>query len=278
MFWRVAHDTLKWMWPALFGLAVAVIGTMVGASQVWPEVKRATESDFQWIVSVLNNPLAWAGGLIVFLVWLAAFVWSGHKVHGSGIQEKERASGVDPIDAQTSENEFERLPSIPGYTAHLVLKLHYFPSSDRRWVIEARDQAANSMLSYFAPNESFTLAVRDRYGDEHSLPIPFTRKGIPFAQMIHLSLSVGSDFKRTVLRVRVNGRTIAQRTIPLSLGLLEPPWGLLMGDRMTTGIPITGSQGAGFDLYEFAAWEQFLGSDDEEETARAFISNWQLED
>jgi hypothetical protein len=80
MLWRVVHDTLKWLWPAAFGGLVAFSGVAIAASQVWPEAKTWTANAFTAAVSVLNEPMFWAAAAIVFIAWLAAFVWSGHKV------------------------------------------------------------------------------------------------------------------------------------------------------------------------------------------------------
>lgn len=79
MFWRITHDTLKWIWPATFALMVAIVGTCVGASQVWPEAKRTTEANYQRAMLVLSNPIFWILAFVVFVMWLAAFIWSGHK-------------------------------------------------------------------------------------------------------------------------------------------------------------------------------------------------------
>ena len=80
MFWRYTHDTLKWLWPAAFGGLLACVTVAIGASTIWPGAKTWTEAVFLGAVAVANNPIFWAATLAVFIVWLAAFIWSGHKV------------------------------------------------------------------------------------------------------------------------------------------------------------------------------------------------------
>ena len=83
MFWRVLHDTLKWLWPALFAGAIAICTVAVASAGVWPEAKIEIGRVFTAGIAVLNEPISWLILVAVFVVWLVAFVWSGHKLSPS---------------------------------------------------------------------------------------------------------------------------------------------------------------------------------------------------
>lgn len=77
---RIIHQFLKWLWPAVFGAVVASVTAALAASETWDPAKDWTEARFLDTVAIVGNPWAWAIAGVVFLVWLAAFIWSGEVV------------------------------------------------------------------------------------------------------------------------------------------------------------------------------------------------------
>lgn len=90
MFWRVVHDTLKWLWPALFTGVVATVTIAVAAAQVWPGAKAEVGRLFTRALAMLSSPWTWLAIVVIFVAWLAAFIWSGIKVRETGARPDVR--------------------------------------------------------------------------------------------------------------------------------------------------------------------------------------------
>ena len=71
------HGFLKWLWPAVGGVAVAVVGIALAASQVWDGAKDWTADRYLGAVAIVGSPWAWVAMIAIFLAWLMAFIWSG---------------------------------------------------------------------------------------------------------------------------------------------------------------------------------------------------------
>ncbi|MDO8378182.1 hypothetical protein [Phenylobacterium sp.] len=95
---QITHEFLKWMGPALFALAGAVITIALAASQIWEGAKAWTADKFTRSVAVMESPWFWVALACVVLIWLAAFIWSARLAHSS---EKPGAKPVAPrLEAQ----------------------------------------------------------------------------------------------------------------------------------------------------------------------------------
>jgi hypothetical protein len=168
------------------------------------------------------------------------------------------------------------IPSMAGYTMHSVVKLAYAATSERKYIFRSNDKSGLSLAFYLSASETFTLVVTDRSSETYAVQIPFNSSGVPFAQMINLSLALGLEHGRTILRVCVNGRVVALRAFPFQIGLPQAPWVLIIGESLSNGQFTEIHDGAGFDLYEFAAFGQFLGTKEDKAAARAMMQNWQV--
>jgi len=78
MFWRVAHDTLKWVGISFFPAIAAVVFGSGGIAQGFPETKPWFVSRYEQAVEMMQTPLFWVCAFVAFVAWLAALVWSGH--------------------------------------------------------------------------------------------------------------------------------------------------------------------------------------------------------
>jgi len=255
-----------------------------------------------WLITPEQFRLIGISGIALFFAWLALLLFLKPREMGEAVPGQNKNSFNESnvfygpvtflkqmkneIEAEKNSseegnnnkvNQFENMPQMAGFTAHMVLKLGYKESSSRTFILTAQDANGVSMQAYFAPGDSFTLCATDRHGSEHSMPIPFNRNGVPIAQMIDLSLAVGSDFKRTVIRVGVNGSVIAQRIVPVPIGPFKDPWRHEIGKSLTTDGRMTAGDGAPFDLYEAAMWHFFIGNNEEKSISKALIENWQIE-
>lgn len=84
MLWRLIHDTLKWLWPAIFAGLLGIATLAVAASQVWPDAKAATGDVYTKAIGMLHFPATWSTLATIFFVWLAAFIWSGMRISKRG--------------------------------------------------------------------------------------------------------------------------------------------------------------------------------------------------
>ena len=124
MLWRVVHDTLKWLWPAIFGGVVATSTVAVAAAQVWPEAKASVGRVYASAIAMLSLPSTWLVLAAVFITWLVALIWSGHKL-------------------ANVKAEFEVVPDTPLHMAIRYLArdslwaADFPPTDDGKWIIRA---------------------------------------------------------------------------------------------------------------------------------------------
>ena len=120
MFWRVVHDFLKWLWPAVFGGFVVTAGIAVAASQVWPEAKAWTATTFQSVSAVMSQSWFIPLALGVFVVWFAAFLWSGHCVNRASVTPPNWPSVPTPLSASTTASIGIKVTRAPAFDVSLT--------------------------------------------------------------------------------------------------------------------------------------------------------------
>jgi len=132
MFWRVFHDFLKWLWPATFTALFAVVALVVAASEVWPEAKTAVGDLFAQALAMLNSPWTWVFVALAFFVWLAAFIWSGHKIQA---------------DKQSPNNKRNLVPlyKVVQWIAKNSIWAENYSGEDDAWVIALTDELQTSL-------------------------------------------------------------------------------------------------------------------------------------
>jgi hypothetical protein len=80
MFWRILHDFIKWAPVALGGVFVAFVMATLAAAQIWEGAKIWARDAFLWGLAMAAWPWIWVATGALVLLWLAAFVWSTHKL------------------------------------------------------------------------------------------------------------------------------------------------------------------------------------------------------
>lgn len=84
MFWRFIHDPLKWLGISFFpAISFTFIAGMALANS-FPETKPWLAQRFADGLAVTAHSAFWAIALFIFIVWLVAVIWSGHKVGKGG--------------------------------------------------------------------------------------------------------------------------------------------------------------------------------------------------
>jgi len=113
MLWRTTHEFLRWLWPAIFAGLLGFIGLVIAAASIWREAKDFGRSAAIWIASMLNTPWPYVITIVLFLAWLAAFIWSGQKLaqieamrdHGPFTPDKD---GFIILDGGSARDTAER--------------------------------------------------------------------------------------------------------------------------------------------------------------------------
>ena len=132
MFWRIVHDTLKWLWPALFAGIASLGGIAVAAAQVWPEAKTAVGKLFATGIVMLTAPSTWCALAVLIVAWLALFIWTGHKMAGSkGWQE--------PVPDTPLHHAIRYIARDTAWAAA------YPSEADGRWIIRADTELISAL-------------------------------------------------------------------------------------------------------------------------------------
>lgn len=96
MFWRLAHDMLKWIgisfFPALFALWM---GALAWVDQ-YPENKPWLAQIYRHLESAMHTPTLWAVAVVTFVAWLATLIYSSRKI-GSHDRKTDYAGLADLV-------------------------------------------------------------------------------------------------------------------------------------------------------------------------------------
>lgn len=79
MFWRIIHDALKWLGISFFPAIGFTLVAGLGLASSFPETKPWLAQRFADALAVMEHPAFWAVAALVFVAWLVALIWSGHK-------------------------------------------------------------------------------------------------------------------------------------------------------------------------------------------------------
>lgn len=97
---KTAHEFLKWLWPALGAGFIAVGGLVASAAQVWEPVEAWGEAVIAGAVVVMGNPWFWIAVVLMFLVWLMAFIWSGHSVNALQVATNSKVAPLAELSRE----------------------------------------------------------------------------------------------------------------------------------------------------------------------------------
>lgn len=120
MFWRVLHDFLKWLWPALFALMIAIITVVLAAAQIWPPVKDWVATNFSMGLSVVGDPWFLPALVAAFVAWLGIFVWSAHKVAKPNTSEAEKVITLLTGELQRLLPPQQVVNAVPDNVRHIA--------------------------------------------------------------------------------------------------------------------------------------------------------------
>lgn len=80
MFWRLLHDTLKWIGISVFPAIGFVVVAAAGVAGAFPNSKPWIETRFSEVLSAMTHPAFWVIFGVVLLTWLSGFLWSAAKL------------------------------------------------------------------------------------------------------------------------------------------------------------------------------------------------------
>jgi hypothetical protein len=112
--------------------------------------------------------------------------------------------------------EHRRKP-LPGISINLGIRIADQEEKRRRYYFDLAGQGQNGASFYRSASGRFVFSVEDVNGEPYSVEMRPGQSGIPLAQSIYLCLEAGTDGTKTFMRVSVDGRTIAERTLPFAV-------------------------------------------------------------
>ena len=158
MLWRVIHDTLKWVWPALFAGTVAIAGIAIAASEQWPAAKSATGQVFARAIAMLNNPVTWVVIVGIFILWLVAFIWSGHLVNRGSVLERKGADLRPSLEGWIHGGTSSDHPGMhPVFVLVRVRNIGVEPSVASDWKIGIIDAGGEERFCMIMPSQPINM-------------------------------------------------------------------------------------------------------------------------
>ena len=147
---------------------------------------------------------------------------------------------------------------MPGMSLHAVIRITSRSITSRQYIADFGTQENGEISVYFAPDDIFTLCVKDRTGETYGLKVPMGQR-IPINKLIYLECDVGLGRNRTVMRISVNGNEITGEEWPCRLNLGE-----INRRRGTSGSDISHPYSACFSLAELLMYSTTLANVDRE--------------
>jgi hypothetical protein len=140
---------------------------------------------------------------------------------------------------------------LPGLGIYTTIRLYDTPEFRRRYVYEfVTTEGAKASFSLSSAGQ-FTFAVTDIRGEIYPLEIKLGENGLPIDRFVALFFEVGLDTSKTLLRVRLNKKVIAQRTLTFKINLGSLDW-----HPGSLGAPILGqNQNGVFLLFELILYK-----------------------
>jgi len=77
----------------------------------------------------------------------------------------------------------------------------------------------------------FVFSIQDEHGESYNLEIPAGWRGFPIAEFAYFALEAGTDGQRTNMRASLNGRIVAERTIPFPISFPDDPGQIAIGSN-----------------------------------------------
>jgi hypothetical protein len=132
---------------------------------------------------------------------------------------------------------------LPGFGAHMAIRINHVRAGQREYIFDLGSPGGVGAAFYISASNKFVFVVRDESGEPYPLEIPIGRGGFPIAHEAHFALEAGIDGQATVMRALLNGRIVAERTLPFAVHLEH-----YKVEEFTIGASNQQSQNGGFTI------------------------------
>lgn len=154
-------------------------------------------------------------------------------------------------------------PALRGVGVHATLQINQGRLGRRRYILEWGRPAAPGLALFVSASERLTFELRDARGEPHTLQADMGRNGVPWAERVYLGAEVGLTRGKTVMRLILDGRILAERTLPFAVEFLRPDL-----NRLTFGANDEGGQHGAFAVNNLQLVDRTLSDREAREMAR----------
>lgn len=156
-----------------------------------------------------------------------------------------------------------RRVALPGFGVHMAIRVADIRQARRQYIFDIGNPGQAGAGFYLSASRRFVFFVRDANGEPYSLEIPAGWLGFPIADAAYFGLEAGTNGSTTIMRAIVNGRILAERTLPFVVDFS----GLAMKD-LTVGANRDKAENGGFSVNHLAFVSTTLSSDDASQMAQ----------
>ncbi|MBG0803880.1 hypothetical protein IYW40_20660 [Methylocystis sp. H4A] len=219
-YWKLLAGAVALIWPAKDAILSILDwrGRYDAAIQTYHDL-----GGWPAVIGLILSPPPWFP-MLAALVGVGMILWH-FKIRGIMAQTLNQ----DKDAKNGSTNALPRPESIvkenlPGLSLHTVLRLPA-PSGSSRFPIMDWKTNRNAVAAfYISASNRFTFAVTDTYGETYSLELPLGTDGIPINRRFYLMAEIGISGRSTEIRIGVDGKVLAERTLPFSVDLGDRQW------------------------------------------------------
>lgn len=104
------------------------------------------------------------------------------------------------------------LDNLPGFSVYSLLIQYDVPDFQRRYLFQLGSESGPRLELFISASNLFTFSVTDSHGENYPLEMNIG-KDIPLHQLVGILTEVGVTPYSTILRVAVNGKEVARRTL-----------------------------------------------------------------
>jgi len=156
---------------------------------------------------------------------------------------------------------------LPGFSFHLMIRINNIPAARRKYIFDMGRTDGERLSIYVSSDNILTVQFVDAKHEIHPLQIPFGFGGLSIGKFEYLGFELGISGMTTELRLFYAGNKIGEQILPFKtdVGSLNLPDSAL-------GADLDGSNGACFDLRDWAAYSSTFATEDLKAIAEYFES------
>jgi hypothetical protein len=187
-------------------------------------------SVFGLVLLGLHHFKARIGALLVWLRWGGKRMWPQYLMVVSGISffvglVAFLQLNITPPESAPPKSTAENVDTNSlGFFATAFIRLYDTPELRRKYVFDFLAPTNARMAFYVSPSDLFIFSVTDVNSEQYSLEVPVGGDAIPLNRYIFLYCEIALRSHSTGLRILVDGKQIADRTLGFRLDLGKSYW------------------------------------------------------